>query len=63
MFWMKLLAIAASVFLIWYLYRFASQQPQMFSRANLGQTLYVLGWVALFLIVVVGMAVFSLRGA
>jgi len=61
MFWTKLLAIVASLFLLWLLYRLIRHRPQLFSAANLGQTLYTLGWVALFLIAVVGLSVLLLN--
>jgi hypothetical protein len=61
MLWMKLLAILLSVFLLWYLYRFAQNQSDLFTKANLGQTLYTLGWLALFLIAVIAVCVMLLQ--
>lgn len=61
MFWMKLLAILLSVFLLWYLYRFVQSHSNLFTKANFGQTLYTLGWLALFLIALIGICVMLLQ--
>lgn len=61
MFWMQLLAILISGFLVWYLFRFVRSNPDAFSKANLGQTMYTLGWLALFLIALIGFCVLMLK--
>jgi len=47
--------------LLWLLYRGVKNQPQAFSKENMGKSFYTLGILALLLIVLVTFAVFMLK--
>ncbi len=59
--WTLLLFIVGAVLLGWMLYRQVRGNPQMFSRENIGKSIYTLGILALFLIVFIGLLVMMLR--
>jgi hypothetical protein len=56
-----LLTICGFGFLIWMMYRTIKGNPEAFSKANLSRSFTTAGFLALILIVVVGVAIFILR--
>ncbi|HXH54193.1 MAG TPA: hypothetical protein VNK03_00395 [Gammaproteobacteria bacterium] len=56
-----LLTICGFGFLIWMMYRTIQGNPEAFSKANLSRSFTTVGFLALILIVVVGVAIFILR--
>lgn len=55
------LTICGFGFLIWIMYRTIQGNPEAFSKANLSRSFTTVGFLALILIVVVGIAIFTLR--
>ncbi len=59
--WTNILYLVGAAFVIWMIYRQVRNQPQMFTRANLGKSFYTMAILALILIVVVGLMIMMLR--
>lgn len=59
--WGKLLLVIGALLLGWLLFRQIRGNPQAFSRENWGKSLYVLGILALLLIVFIWLLVVLLK--
>jgi len=60
--WMQLLFFVGAALLIWILYRQVRSNPEMFSKANLGKSIFTMGLLALGLIVFIGLLMMLARG-
>jgi hypothetical protein len=60
--WTQLFFILLAVFLGWLIYKNIKNNPNAFSKSNLGKSFYTLGLLALLLIVFVALLVMLLRG-
>lgn len=59
--WMSLLYLIAAAILIWFGYRMIKNNPQMFSRENIGKSFTTVGLLALGLIGFIALLVLLLK--
>ncbi|OGT43498.1 MAG: hypothetical protein A3F13_00145 [Gammaproteobacteria bacterium RIFCSPHIGHO2_12_FULL_40_19] len=59
--WMELLYIAGAALAAWFAYRIIRNNPEMFSKENLGKSFFTMGVLALMLIGFVALLVFLLK--
>jgi len=59
--WEKILFVVAAIAIAWLITRSIRGKPQAFSKHNLGKSLQTLGFLAVILIIVIGLAVLLLR--
>jgi len=57
----QLLIIIVGAFLVWQLYRFVRNNPQTFSKDNIGRGIFTMGVLCLILIVFVVLLVLIVR--
>ena len=56
--WMNILYLVGACFMLWLAVRLIRSNPESFSRANMGKSLYTIGWLTVMIIGVVAFCVF-----
>jgi hypothetical protein len=59
--WSLILALIAAALMLWFMIRTIRQNPQAFSKENIGKSFYTIGILTLIIVAVIAFCVMLLR--